>query len=141
MRGSFQGELRSGSRGRGDSIVTHGAPLVVKSKRQRHETGSAQSLGHLRAAMWRYTEEEKSPATRSGDLATIGSAIPRDLIPAVDLRGAHAPRQTALELPALVQERSEPGQVTGQQRLRHGGGELFDAMQPARHLAVRAGCG
>src|SRR5215213_5821346 len=108
MRRSFHGDLRSGSRANGDSVVAHGAPLVVELERQRRETGVTETQGHVRAAIRGHAEEEESAPARSGDLATIGAAFLGDLVPTVDLRRAHALRETPLELPALVQQRSEP---------------------------------
>src|SRR3954464_11721729 len=111
MGGSFPGEPRSGMRGTGDRFVAHDAPLVVEGERQWRETGVAETEDHVGAAMRGHAEEEESTAAPSGDLAAIGAPIPRDLIPAVDLRRAHALRQTALELPAFVQQRSELRQI------------------------------
>src|SRR5215216_401934 len=115
MGGSFPGEPRSGMRCTGDRIVAHDAALIVEGERQWRETGVAETEDHVRAAMRGYAEEEESSAARSGDLAAIGAPVPRDLVPAVDLRRAHALRQTALELPAFVQKRSEPRQIAGHQ--------------------------
>src|SRR5918994_3200268 len=103
MGGSFRSELRSGLRASGESIVAHGASLVVEGERQRCQTGAAETQDHVRAAIRRYAEEEESAPARSRDLAAIGAAVPRDLVPAVDLRRAYALRETPLELPALVQ--------------------------------------
>src|SRR5215217_788069 len=122
MSRSFQGNPGSGSHSTDDLVVTCDAPLVVEGERQRHETGLAETETHVRAATRRHAEEEESPATRSGDLAAIGAAVPGDLIPAVDLRRAHALRQTAFELPAFVQQCSELRQITGHERSHHGGG-------------------
>src|SRR5215207_10838120 len=114
MGGSFHRGSRSGSRASCESIVAHSASLTVEGERQRCQTGSAEAQGHVRAAIRGYAEEEESAPTRSRDLAAVGAAVPRDLVPAVDLRRAHALRETALELPALVQKRSELRQIAGQ---------------------------
>src|SRR5918993_2055734 len=129
MGGSFHGELGSGSRAGGDKVVAHDAPLVVEGERERRETGGTETQDHVRATIRWHTEEEESPPARSGNLAAIGAALPRDLVPAVDLRRAHTPRQTALELPAFVQQRTELRQIAGQQRRGHGCCQLLDAMQ------------
>src|SRR5215208_730027 len=107
MGRSFHGNPGSGSPSTGDRIVTDGAPLVVEGERQWRQTGGAQTRGHIRAAIGGYAEEEESAPAGSGDLAAIGAALPRDLVPAIDLGRAHALRQAALELPALVQQRTE----------------------------------
>src|SRR4051812_36819875 len=85
MGGSFHRESRSGSRGAGNGAVADGASLVVEGEPQRRKTGAAQTPGHVRAAIRGHVEEEESAAAGSGDLAAVGAALPRDLVPAVDL--------------------------------------------------------
>src|SRR3954453_7222632 len=99
MGGSFHGNPGSGSRSAGDLGIAYNAPPVVEGEWQRHETGLAETETHVRAVFRGHAEEKESPAARPGDLAAIGAPVPRNLIPAVDLRRTHALRQTALELP------------------------------------------
>src|SRR5215204_2594774 len=141
MGRSFHGNPGSGSHSAGDLGVAYDAPLVVEGEWQRHETGLAETETHVRAVIRGHAEKEESSASRTPDLAAIGAPVPRNLIPAVALRRAHALRQTALELPAFVQQCSELRQITGHERSRHGGGQLFDAMQTARDLAIGARSG
>src|SRR5829696_2455652 len=129
MGRSFHGNPGSGSPSTGDRIVADGASLVVEGERQWRETDGAQTRDHIRATIRGHAEEEESAPAGSGDLAAVGAAIPGDLVPAIDLGRAHALRQTALELPALIEQRTELWQIPSQDRLRHGGGQLFDAMQ------------
>src|SRR5215207_1729129 len=136
MSRSFHGDPVSGSPNTGDRIVAHGAPLVVEGERQRRETGRAETRDHVRAAIRGHAEEEEPPSAGSGDLAAIGPTLLRDLVPAVDLRRAHPLRETALELPAVVQQYAESRQIAGQERRRHGCCQLLDAMQAARDFAV-----